>query len=139
MSAATEQRTDWYHRNFPNGPRHDPRCLAVLSSWQALYNIHRTGTQRLDGGFRKCSDGVEVHLPHGQQIATFDDGGLTRLVVAAHRLCCRVEVSAGRDLLILRIHPRDPDGERFYSRHPDRAALAEMALRPESGDSGDDR
>lgn len=111
--------SDWYARNYPDGPTHDERCLAVLASWKRLYNIRGTGhQQRADGGFRKCGDGVEVRVRAGC-LSTFDDDGLTRLVVAAHRLACRVEVSAaGRDLLVIRVHPRSHEGERFYDRHP---------------------
>lgn len=116
--------SDWYKRNYPQGPDYDPRLFKVLESWQRLYNIHRTGKRRLDGGFRPCGNGLEVRLPFGS-LSTFDDSGLTNLVVAAHRYQCRVEIrSAGRGLLVIRVHPRDPEATSLYERHPSLDDLA---------------
>ena len=122
---------EWYRRNYPKGPDHDPRCLRVLASWKALYNIVRTGRGRTDGGFRACGDGVEVHIPPGHgRFSTYDDGGLTRLVVAAHRYACRVEIATEGRHTVLRVHPRSHDGTRFYDRHPRPSDLSEQVMAP---------
>ena len=117
---------EWYRQNYPSGPSHNERCLAVLGSWQALYNINRTGVRRTDGGFRVCADGVEVHLPGGVSMATYDNEGLTRLVLAAHRHQCRVELSCRGRYLVLLVFPRKPGGTAWYDRHPTLADLAEQ-------------
>ena len=113
----TRARADWYYRSFPHGPHHAPRCLEVLASLGALYNLDVTGKARLDGGFRTCGDGVEVHLRPGYELASFDGDGLTALVVAAHRLRCRVAVRCRGQHLIITVHPRKAEGS-LYERHP---------------------
>lgn len=134
MSDAPTEPADWYARNYPDAPPLDYRCLAVLASWERLYNLHPTGRSRRDGGFRAIPGprgdtgaGVEVRFPQGS-LSTYDDAGLTRLVVAAHRYACRVSVSARSNLLIVMVHPRSHDMDlSFYERHPDGLALAAMA------------
>lgn len=118
---------DWYYRTYLHAPKHDSRCLAVLAAWRPLYNITRTGANRLDGGFRPCGTGIEVRVQKDQSFATYDDDSLTRLVVAAHRECCRVEISAAFGHIILRVHPRSPDGTSLYERHRSSGELAAMA------------
>lgn len=120
--------TEWYQRNFPKGPEHDERCLNTLEAWERLYNISRTGRARLDGGFRASAGGVEIHCPPGVSLSTFDDAALTRLVIAAHRNCCRVEISCRGNYLIIRIHAREPEGTRFYDRHPDLDDLVQSTM-----------
>jgi hypothetical protein len=120
---------DWYFRNFPNGPKHDPRCLAVLASWQALYNLPITGRRRnKDGGFRAVNSlsgtGVEVHLMPGASFSTYDDSSLTILVIAAHRYRCRVDISQRRGVTCVMVTPRSDSGP-FYEYHPGLADLAE--------------
>jgi hypothetical protein len=115
-------RTGWYYRNYPDGPYHDPRCLAVLASWQALYNLPITGRQRKDGGFRKCMDGVIVHLRPGVEFASWDADELTRLVLAAHRFHCRVAIRQERSVVVVQVNPRAETGD-LYTRHPGLAEL----------------
>ena len=111
---------DWYRRSYPEAPEHTERCLFVLNAWMPLHNIPRTGRNRTDGGFRKIYDGVEVHLRAGFGcLSTFDMDGLTRLVLAAHQYCCRVEVSAEARMLIIQVHPRTVGAEHLFERHPD--------------------
>jgi hypothetical protein len=109
---------DWYRRCYPEGPDHDPRCLATLAAWQPLYNIRPIGQYSRDGGFRKTADGLYVAV-RGCYLSTFDDDSLTRLVIAAHRYACRVQVSSHRSGLRIYVHPRDHDADRLYTRHPD--------------------
>lgn len=119
---------EWYRQNYPDAPEHDDRCLAVLASWQALYNIPRTGRARTDGGFRQCGKGVSVHVPPGHgTFATYDFAELTRLVIAAHRHCCRVEIGHRGHHLIVRVHPRKPAGTHQFERHPSLADLIAAA------------
>lgn len=115
----------WYRRNFPRSPLTDEqvRCLKVLEAVTGLYNWRRTGERRLDGGFRPCGDGVEMRMHHGQ-FSTTDDDSLTRMVLAAHRLCVRLEIGAFRGMFVLRLHPRDPYGDKWWNRHPSLDDLA---------------
>ncbi len=109
---------EWYRRAYPEGPDHDPRCLATLAAWQPLYNVKPIGTFDRDGGFRKSADGLVVAV-RACHLSTYDDDSLTRLVIAAHRYACRVQISSHRSGLRIYVHPRDHDGELFYTRHPD--------------------
>lgn len=129
MTEPTPNWTDtqvWYARNFPESPLNDEqrRCLDVLAAVERIYNLWPTGRRgRLDGGFRPCGTGIEVRLPGGS-LSTFDGDGLTRLVLAAHRHVCRVDVSSSRGgLLVLRVHPRSAEGGLF-ERHPTLSDLA---------------
>ncbi len=119
----------WYRSNYPRSPLTDEqvRCLDVLAAADRLYNWTRTGTTRLDGGFRPCGNGVEVRMQHGQ-FSTFDDDRLTRMVVAAHRHAVRLEVGAFRGMFSIRVHPRRHDGQSWWDRHP---TLADLAKRCE--------
>lgn len=131
MSATTDTHSAaaWYRRNYPDGPDYDPRCLDVLASWLPLYNICRYGQNtRIDGGFRPCGDGVEVHIREGMgDLSTYDGDELTRLVIAAHKYCCRVSISTKARHMVIRVHPRDPEGARLHQRHPRLADLQKRA------------
>lgn len=109
---------DWYRRNYPQGPDHDPRCLQTLTAYEQLYNLPITGRGRTDGGFRKQGDGIELHVRPLASLGTYDNACLTRLVVSAHRHACRVSFYVRGSLLVLTVHPRSHDGEHFYDRHP---------------------
>lgn len=54
-----------------------------------------------------------------QSLATYDFSGLTALVLAAHKYCVRVDVSAGgpRRLKIM-LHPRHSRDGSMTQRHP---------------------
>lgn len=109
----------WYRRNYPAGYDCDPRIMEILSRLgRGLHNLPRTGQQRLDGGFRQCGKGIEVRLRRGFTISSFDMDELTRLVLDAHRLHCRVELSAMMNMLIVRVHPREAEAEHLWGRHP---------------------
>lgn len=110
---------EWYRSCYPEGPQHDNRCLAVLGAYTGLYNLPITGRGRLDGGFRQCGDGVEIHFqPGSATLATFDFSELTALVIAAHRHAVRLEISVQGRHLVMRAHPRSHDGDAFNTRHP---------------------
>lgn len=64
--------------------------------------------------------------PHGYgwsmgqfgSLATFDDDGLTRLVLLAHERCIRVQIEqGGPNRLRIAIYKREREG-RMYERHP---------------------
>ena len=61
----------WYRRNYPKGPDHDPRCLRVLVSWEALYNIVRTGRGRCTLRAADCGwhNDCTRHHPQAEQAA----------------------------------------------------------------------
>ena len=111
---------DWYRRNCPDGPEHDPRCMAVLCSWERIYNLpierddpkpmiplvrdewakareaeaavtaEWPGVRRADGGIRKWGDGLMVITR--ASVSTFDGAALTRMVLAAHQHHCRLDL-----------------------------------------------
>lgn len=124
MSAA-----DWYRRNYPDGPDHDQRCLEVLTAWEQLYNLPITGRARNDGGIREWPSsprGVMVRPQPGVSLATYDDGALTRLVLAAHEHCCRVDIISYHGRMCIAITPRDPESDHQFMRHPTLKDLREQ-------------
>lgn len=135
MTAVTTSTSDWYSRNFPNSSFTDDqrRCLLVLQAWTALYNIprHPKDRTRPDGGFRQCGHGIEVRVPnHMAFLATYDFDELTRMVLAAHRWACRLEISSMLNSLVIRVHPRGHgEGSQMY-RHPDLVELANRCVPP---------
>ena len=130
---------DWYSRTYPDSPLDEGqrRCLLVLQEWQRLYNIRRFGEFRSDGGFQPCANGIEVHLGGRQALSTHDDDGLTRLVLGAHRYCCRVEISMAGRHIVIRVHPRQQGLTDTWRGHPTLADLASRADRSEQEGSSD--
>lgn len=62
---------------------------------------------------------VRVVIHDGHSFATYDFDLLTRLVVAAHDLCVRVEVQAAtHGYLRLHFSPRERVADNTYTRHP---------------------
>lgn len=124
---------DWYRRNFPKGPEYAPRLFEVLRALAhngQIYNVSRTCKSRPDGGFRPFgTEGVFIRM-YGE-VATFDGGEMTRLVVAAHRHCCRVSVSATGGSLQVAVTPRQPGAGSNYLRHPN---LLDLAVKCVDGD-----
>ena len=95
----------------PIDPEHEARIERVLAA--AFRGIHHTGWDRR----RHCGGGVSVIKFAG--LATFDWDELTRLVIAAHDECVRVEIlpASPRDLKIL-LHARVLESDSSYERHP---------------------
>lgn len=78
---------------------------------------------------RQCGDGIMFREPN--EMATYDFDLMTRAVLAAHRSHVRIGCSIDKTedttdygeyytyhYLRITIHPRDPEGERLFSRHP---------------------
>lgn len=128
----------WYRQNYPRSPLTDEqvRCLDVLAAADRLYNWHRTGAARLDGGFRPCADGVEVRMRFGS-FSTSDDSKLTRLVVAAHRHAVRFSIGISRSYLLIHVHPRSHEDQRWWAHHPSLADLAATSTNPPEVDRDD--
>lgn len=129
MNTVGADAAAWYRRTYPAAPTHNARCLATLAAWQPdLRNIVRRGVHQADGGFEEDAAGVRVRLAPGAALATYDDDGLTRLVLAAHLYACRVELrhepTGGTTLTV---HPRQHSGKRMHERHPDLPHLAARA------------
>lgn len=56
---------------------------------------------------------------HRGTMATYDFSELTRLVVLAHEMCIRAEISQGGPRgLKISIWKRDPEGDSMCTRHP---------------------
>lgn len=69
----------------------------------------------------------------GQELATFDSDGLTRLVVGAHDRCYRVSVEGcAPRMLRVSIWPRERAGA-MHKRHPTMEDAVRMARRPSHG------
>lgn len=63
-------------------------------------------------------------------LATWDHDPLTKLVLAAHRNCVRVEITpCNMQAIRLIFWPRDPGNVHTFERHPTLAELAERASR----------
>jgi|TARA_R100000084_G_scaffold97923_2_gene51972 hypothetical protein len=82
----------------------------------------RRGPYDFASTFRKAEWGygrwVRFRIP-GHGIATYDSDGLTALVIGAHDMCIRVELSACSPTHIeILMHQRDRREGRLYQRHP---------------------
>jgi len=73
------------------------------------------------------NDGLKMSLP-ASCLSTFDADGLTRLVVAAHDECVRVEiVGGGPRRVTVTFHVREGREGCYYQKHPTmEQALAEI-------------
>lgn len=91
-------------------------CLRVLTSYKASYNWDLTG----DGFQPIMPNAIRARARSG--FSTFDDDGLTRMVIAAHKLHCRLEIWPAQafgcvDLIVHR--RRSPeDGDSLWQSHP---------------------
>jgi hypothetical protein len=110
----------------------------------AMRDAEYPTVQRDDGGVVKCGDGIMVVFRNGFTASTFDDATLTRLVLAAHRWCCRVDLGYVSDPfheswdgesprtvgVRLIITPREPGACDTFARHPSLADLRTAARWP---------
>lgn len=97
-------------------------CLRVLTSYKASCNWDLT-----EAGFQPIMpNAIKVLARSG--FSTFDDDGLTRMVIAAHTLHCRLEIWPARAFgcMEIRVHRRSEytEGARFWAFHPGLADLA---------------
>ena len=88
-----------YRRQHPQSELSNVQvnCIQPLLAIQALHNWRHViqGFTRPDGGFRACGpDGIFVLMRYGR-LSTFDDSGLTNLVLAAHEHHMRVDIGTG--------------------------------------------
>jgi hypothetical protein len=92
-----------------------PECerIAVLVDWlfHGIYHAEKA-VLRADWSSNY------VALLVSTDLATFDAPHLTRLVIAAHDLGVRVQVSAEKRHLRIMLHPRDTREGSTYVRHP---------------------
>jgi hypothetical protein len=126
-----------YRRQHPASELNDVQigCIRPLLAVHALHNWRHNlqGFTRSDGGFRACGpDGIVVLMKHGR-LSTFDDAGLTRLVLAAFEHHCRVDIgtcrvdigTGGFNTLRIQVNQRTEAGS-LYSRHPGLDELGQM-------------
>ena len=125
--AAIEPGVQWvkdqqcYYKRPHELTADEERCVLVLCSLGAPYNLP------MDWQRVEWRDHYIVVRLEGEELATYDFDGMTRLVVAAHRHAVRVAVrgirsSRSADLQLL-IHVREHDAEHQALRHPSIAAL----------------
>lgn len=88
------------------------RGAVLLRRWMGLHNIASRSLREVDW----TRPWVELRLRY-KSLATYDGADLTSLVFLAHDLALRAEVSAERNCLVVRLHPRGRDGSLF-ARHP---------------------
>lgn len=82
-------------------------CLGFGRPWNVPWNWGRTDWH--------CGGCVSVCAR--STLATYDRDGLTRLVIAAHDYCVRVEISPAMSYLRIRVHPRSRE-KLIMSGHP---------------------
>jgi hypothetical protein len=90
----------------------EKRCEELLS--RVYFGIHHVPywEKRKEWG-----SGLKVTVPNS--LASYDFDYLTRLVVAAHDLCIRVQVTpAGPKQLSIEMHPRSGREGKTWDRHP---------------------
>lgn len=136
----------WYRQAYPDTSEWvedvDRRCWDVLVAYEAIHNL--TTHMLPDGGIRRCGDGISF-FTRGP-LSTFDFDELTRLVVAAHRYGCRVQI-ANDDLIAARENLHDPENGHFaeygpardYNYEPGWPAHASPGLVTSCGAESDDR
>lgn len=117
-----EELIERYRRQYPDSGLNDVQigCILPLLAVHRLHNWRHNlqGFTRPDGGFRACGpDGIVVLMKHGR-LSTFDDSGLTLLVLAAHEHRTRVDIGTGGfNTLRIQVNQRTEAGS-LYSRHP---------------------
>lgn len=94
----------------PLTPAEERAARVLARTYQGLHHVTYWHKRR------RCGNGIAVSV--GPDLATFDWSVLTRLVIAAHDECVRVEiVPGGPRLLTLLLHPRIREGSSS-DRHP---------------------
>lgn len=96
------------------------RCMAVMTQASyngAIYNVNTTAN-----GFHVGAKSVVASIRN--TLATYDTNALTRMVIAAHVHCCRLEVAPrSMSSIEITIHARSATGDRLFERHPGIEAL----------------
>lgn len=133
---------DLYHGNaeWLLGEQHgltddQVRCLNVLCSIHRIYNLvgHLAGRD-LEKFHFAPGGGVMVRMRGS--ISSFDDDRLTRLTLTAHRLCCRVEISAYSNMTFqIYVTPREPTGTSVFDRHPTVESVLDWLDQPPAEDT----
>ncbi len=113
----TVAATDEYFRRFAKDHGiSDPtpgqlRCIDLVAWW--LGGLHHAPRS-----VRECGSGIEL-LFAGRSFSTYDGNGLTRLVLLAHDLGIRADISARGMTLSVALHPRKiREGGSGWDRHP---------------------
>jgi hypothetical protein len=92
-------------------------CWDLIERWCGTHNVQR---------IQPCSS-EELQFCMHTDISTYDCDGLTRLVLLAHAMRVRVELTgAGPNYLRVVLSAREPEGT-FLRRHPGLTDLAQMA------------
>lgn len=101
------------------------RCALLLDRW--LGGLHHM--PREQNLYKTDWSGRYVEVVSGSfagGLSTFDNGGLTSLVLLAHEHCVRVEIGPARASKIsIMIHPRSINSDGFSSRHDSLSKLSE--------------
>lgn len=103
--------------------------MTLRAKTEAVLAFAYGGLHHVPGKIREKAGGLyfEVNIFGG--LATYDFNELTRLVVACHEHCVRMEITnSGPGMIKLMFHDRKREG-RMYERHPTlRKALEEMGI-----------
>jgi hypothetical protein len=104
-------------RQYPPLP---PECAEAERRAELVLSCAFRGIHHVDEWRRRYAfgSGVAINIYcHG--LATYDFDELTRLVVAAHDHCVRLEISAISPTHVrLAFHCRERDAEAVWDRHP---------------------
>lgn len=96
------------------------RCELVLArAFRGIHHVPQWETRE------RAGDGYWIKLPYA--LASYDGDALTRLVVAAHDECVRIEILPhSRAAVKVLLHPRERDGQ-VWARHPTMEAATAAA------------
>lgn len=86
----------------------------LCQTFGGLHHVHTWGRREVNATVH----GIKMSL-HTGTLQTFDADALTRLVVAAHDECVRVEITGGTPgYITCWFHVRDGREGRYWQKHP---------------------
>lgn len=112
---------DSYPHDIPT-PGHLQAMAAMVEGLGSPWNISTNWAKAR--WYHSTRGAIQISLAGGRGLATFDFDHMTKLVIAAHRHCVRVEVEPCNPQYIrVTFWPRDPDATAMFERHPTLADL----------------
>lgn len=120
---------DKYKHDIPT-PGHLRAMAAIVDGLGSPWNIS-TNWDRCNW-YASTRGAISLVVTSGR-FASFDFDYLTRMVIAAHKHCVRVEIEArNMQKLLVTFWPRDRARTNQFDRHPTLDDLAERAIKAKS-------